>query len=324
MSVERGSASGVVEPARDDPWTVLGMVRWCGDYLREKGVERGRLEGELLLAEVLGLRRLDLYLQHDRPLTAEEITAFKPLLLRRARREPLQYILGRTAFRELDLKTDRRGLIPRPETEALVQEVLDWATARGDVDGPGAGLTAVDVGTGTGCIALSLALEGPFGRVTATDASGDTLDLARENARHTDLEDRIEFLQGSVYAPVAGRRFDVVVSNPPYVAESERDFLSPEILEWEPEGALFAGADGLDVLRGLVAGVAEHLAPEGLLALEIGMDQAERVVELIRATGAFAEPSVRNDLAGRPRIVLAEHRGTKVDVAQDRSRIGRE
>jgi len=302
VSVGRGVVS-------DEPWTVLGMVRWCAGYLGEKGVERGRLDGEHLLAEVLGLSRLELYLQHDRPLAAEEIASFKPLLLRRGRREPLQYILGRTAFRELELKTDRRGLIPRPETETLVQEVLDWAKRKGK------GLTALDVGTGTGCIALSLALEGPFGSVAASDDSADALELARENAREADLEACIEFLHGGFYDPVAGRRFDAVVSNPPYVAESERDRLAPEILGWEPAQALFAGADGLDALRVLVTGAAGHLEPQGLLALEIGVDQAEQVADLVRATEAFGEPVVRNDLTGRPRIVLAERRGTTVDVA---------
>jgi len=302
VSVGRGVVS-------DEPWTVLGMVRWCAGYLGEKGVERGRLDGEHLLAEVLGLSRLELYLQHDRPLAAEEIASFKPLLLRRGRREPLQYILGRTAFRELELKTDRRGLIPRPETETLVQEVLDWAKRKGK------GLTALDVGTGTGCIALSLALEGPFGSVAASDDSADALELARENAREADLEACIEFLHGGFYDPVAGRRFDAVVSNPPYVAESERDRLAPEILGWEPAQALFAGADGLDALRVLVTGAAGHLEPQGLLALEIGVDQAEQVADLVRATEAFGEPVVRNDLTGRPRIVLAERRGTTVDIA---------
>lgn len=288
-----------------EPWTVLRMIRWSGEYLEGKGVERGRLDGEHLLAHVLGLSRLQLYLQYERPLGADELAAYKPLLLRRAAREPLQYILGRASFRELELRSDRRALVPRPETERLVQEVLDWAEARARREPSSGGLSALDVGTGTGCIALSLAREGPFTRVVATDASREALALAEGNARDTGLEDVVELVAGRLFEPVAGERFDVVVSNPPYVAESDRAGLEPEVAEWEPPGALFAGPDGLDVLRELVAGAPDHVAPGGLLAMEVGLGQAEAVRSLVRATGAFEEPLVRRDLSGRPRMVLA-------------------
>ena len=317
MSSQGSAVSDVAEPPSGEPWTVLRMMRWTGEYLGEKGVDRGRLDGELLLADVLGLSRLDLYLQHDRPLTEEELARFKPLLLRRARREPVQYILGRAAFRELDLLSDRRALVPRPETEGLVQEVLDWASARSSSRAVDEGLSALDIGTGTGCIALSLAREGRFTRIAATDASDDALELARENTVMAGLEDVVELLRGDLFEPVIGRRFDVVVSNPPYVADSEREALAPEVAVWEPECALFAGPDGLDVLRALVAGAADHLGPGGLLALETGAGQTGRVAELVRQTGAFREPRVRADLAGRPRIVLAESRVTAPDDAEE-------
>jgi len=172
--------SGAAEPEGDTPpapdrWTILGMIRWATEYLEGKGVTEARLDAEHLLAESLGVERLQLYLQFERPLTPEELAAFKPLLLRRAAREPLQYILGRTPFREIELKTDGRALIPRPETEVLVQEVLDRTAGRD-------GLSALDLGTGTGAIALSLAVEGGFDRVVATDVSAEALDLARDNA----------------------------------------------------------------------------------------------------------------------------------------------
>lgn len=297
MTTAAGEASG-----HDGPWTVLRLIRWSGEYLEEKGVERGRLDAEHLLARVLGLDRLQLYLQFERPLTPEELAAYKPLLLRRAGREPLQYILGRAAFRELDVTVDRRVLIPRPETEELVEAVLEWARERG-----GAGLDALDVGTGSGCIAVSLATEGPFRRVVGTDDSVEALELARANADAAGAVD-VELLHGPLFEPVAGRRFDVVVSNPPYVAEGEREGLQAEVRDWEPGGALFAGEDGLDVIRDLVAGAPEHVAPGGLLALEIGADQADAVRALVAETGAFGGATVRRDLAGRPRIVLAERR----------------
>jgi release factor glutamine methyltransferase len=249
--------------------------------------------------------RLQMYLQYERPLSPEELQAFKPLLLRRAGREPLQYILGTAGFRELELAVDSRALIPRPETEQLVQEVLDWVASRSWSDREPA---ALDVGTGSGCIALALAQEGPFQRVVATDASEEALDLARENADRTGLAGRVEFRSGAGWAPVGGQRFDVVVSNPPYVAEAERETLAPEVVEWEPDPALFAGDDGLHTLRTLVAGAADHLRPGGLLALEVGLGQAAHVADLLRTgPGASRYDGVRvaEDLARRDRFVLA-------------------
>ena len=283
-------------------WTVMELVGWTANYLGEKGFHNARLNAELLLAGTLGLKRLDLYLQHDRPLRPDEMAQFKPRLLRRAKREPLQYIDGTAAFRDLVLRVDARVLIPRPETERLVQAVLDWAEGRD-------ALSALDVGTGSGAIALALATEGPFARVVAVDVSPDALEVARANAREAAPDAPVDFRLGSLYAAAAGERFDVVVSNPPYVGEDERAALDPEVRDWEPAAALFAGAGGLDVIRPLVEGAAAHLEPGGLLAMEIGAGQADAVTALVRATGAFAEPRVRADLAGRDRIVTAELRG---------------
>lgn len=288
---EGGSAAG-------RSWTVLELIRWSAGYLQEKGVAQGRLDAEHLLAHALDTSRLQLYLQYDRPLAQDELAAFKPLLLRRAAREPLQYIIGRAAFRELDLRVDRRVLIPRPETEQLVEAVLEQVRGRAD-------LVAVDVGTGSGCIALSLAHEGPFARVVATDVSEDALEVARANAATVTGGDRVEFLCGPLFAPVAGERFDVVVSNPPYIAVEEAPALQPEVRDWEPETALIASERGFEVLDGLVEGAAAHLNPGGLLAVEVGLGQAEAVAESIGSTGAFQAPEILRDLSGRRRIVRA-------------------
>jgi release factor glutamine methyltransferase len=287
--------------AGNDVWTVLRLMRWSGEYLQEKGVERGRLDAEHLLAHALGVGRLQLYLQFDRPLEREELDRFRPLLKRRAQREPLQYILGRAAFRELDLHVDPRVLIPRPETEVLVEEVLTWAAARGRP-----GLSALDVGTGSGAIALSLALEGPFSRVVATDASADALAVAAENARGAGVFDTVELRRGSLFEAVeVGETFDVVVSNPPYVAETELASLEPEVGVWEPRGALLGGPDGLAVIRAVIAGAGARVVEGGLLALEVGAGQAESVVGAAESTGTYDEVRVRRDLAGRERVVLA-------------------
>jgi release factor glutamine methyltransferase len=290
---------------------VLGLVLWSAGYLKEKGVEHGRLDAEHLLAHALATTRLQLYLQFDRPLTAAELRAFKPLLLRRGRREPLQYVVGRAAFRQLELEVDRRVLIPRPETEVLVDAVLEWARARAGraaaENAESAALDALDVGTGSGCIALSLLTEGPFARVVATDASAEALAVAQANAAAAGMTERWDGRLGSLWEPLgADERFDVIVSNPPYVARPEAADLEPEVRDWEPETARFGGSEGLDVLEPLVGGAGARLRTGGLLALEVGLSQSEAVAARIRSTGAFGEPRIRRDLAGRPRILLAE------------------
>ena len=284
-------------------WTPVELIRWTEGYLSARGFENARLNAELLLAGVLRVKRLDLYLQFDRPLHAEELAEFKARLLRRLRHEPLQYIEGTAAFRELTLKVDSRVLIPRPETELLVGAVLEWAGRRA-----GGSLDVLDVGTGSGAIALSLCLEGEFRRIVATDIAAPALDLARANAERVAVCG-IDFRLGSLYDPVEGERFDAIVSNPPYVARGDEAALPPEVREWEPAEALFAGDDGLEAIRRLVAGAPAHLEPGGLLAMEIGADQAGHVAALVEADGRFDDPVVRPDLAGRDRMVLAVHRG---------------
>ena len=295
--LERDSEVGVGNTG--ESWTILRMILWSAEYLKNKGVETGRLDAEWLLAAALGVDRLQLYLKYDRPLRFEEREAFKPLLRRRAGREPLQYIIGRTGFRELELKTDPRVLIPRPETELLVQEVLDWASAGAE--------SVWDMGTGAGAVALSLAAEGTWTRVVATDVSPEALSVAADNAERYDLGGHVEFREGSLFEPLEeGERFDVIVSNPPYIAEGEKGELQPEVRDWEPPEALFAGEDGLDVIRQLVAGAPNHLVSGGLLALECGLGQAEGIAADVQATGAFGAVRIRADLTGRPRFVTAE------------------
>jgi len=286
-------------PGPGEDWTPIRLTRWSGDYLREKGIENGRLDAELLLARVLDVDRLDLYLQFDRPLRPGELETFKSLLRRRASREPLQYILGRTAFRELEVRSDARALIPRPETEVLVGEVLAWACLRETE------LSGLDMGVGSGVIALSLLKEGPFPRFVGTDPSREALDLARENAEGQKLADRLELREGSLFGPLReGERFDVIVSNPPYIPEGERASLQAEVKDWEPGDALFSGERGLDILLPLVRGAPAFLESGGLLATEVGEGQGGVVAGEMKATGAFTKISVRLDLSGRERVVL--------------------
>tara|TARA_B100000676_G_scaffold164890_1_gene162169 strand:+ start:1201 stop:2169 length:969 start_codon:yes stop_codon:yes gene_type:complete len=296
----------VVSPASanqwsdSDPWTLLRLILWSSEYLEGKGLSSGRLDAEYLLAHVLGTGRLQLYMDFERPLEQEELNQFRPLLKRRASREPLQYILGCQPFRELELIVRPGVLIPRPETEQLVDEVLDWFLSEG-VDRP----TALDVGTGSGAIALSLAAESGA-KVVATDISSVALDLARSNAEAAGLEALVEFREGSIFEPIpATARFDAIVSNPPYVREKDEPLLEPEVLDWEPREALFSGKDGLDVIRDLVAGAFQYLRPGGLLALEVGLGQAREVALLLEDSGYYASVKIKRDHATLERFVIA-------------------
>jgi release factor glutamine methyltransferase len=268
--------------------TAIPLAQKAAAVLAERGIENARLEAELLLAHVLGIKRLDLYLQYDRPLTEQQLEQFRGFIRRRMKREPLQYIVGSVQFRNLELQVDHRVLIPRPETELLVEEVVRFARERGDEQ-----LSAIDIGTGSGAIALSMAHECPNVSVIATD-----LVAASANG--------VEIRTGSVWQAVEPQeRFDIVVSNPPYIAESERDSLQPEVRDWEPAAALFAGPDGLDVIRAIVSGAPAHMNQGGLLAIEIGMTQAAAVTALIEATCSFENIRVVRDLSSRDRIVTA-------------------
>ncbi len=279
----------------------LDLARLAAGHLTDRGVEDGRLDAELLLAHVLRVRRLDLYLQFERPLEPAEVAAYREVVRRRGNREPLQYITGESAFRELTLAVDPRVLIPRPETEALVGAVARFVAGTG-----AAGASrALDIGTGSGAIILSLLAEGLVERGVATDVAEGALAVAAANAARVGVAPRVEFRRGPLWEPIGpGERFEVIVSNPPYVSEGERSSLMPEVREHEPAEALFAGDDGLVVVRGIVAGAAGHLVSGGLLALELGLGQAARVAGWLREAG-FPDPAIETDLTGRERFVLA-------------------
>ena len=301
MSDAPSSLARAADAPDDDVWSILRMILWSAEYLQGKGIETGRLDAEHLLAHVLGMQRLQLYLQYERPLTPGELDTYRPLLKRRAAREPLQHIVGVQPFRELELRVDPSVLVPRPETEVLVDAVLEWAKGAGRTD-----LTALDVGTGSGAIALSLAMEGPFARVIATDVDDDALGLARENRAAAELEERVDLRTGDLFQALEnGERFDVVVSNPPYIPDGDASGLEPEVRDWEPRRALFAGADGLDVLRCLVDETHRHLVPGGLFAVEVGSGQAAAVADLIRRAERYDAPRILRDYSGRERFVLA-------------------
>ena len=264
--------------------TLGDVLRRATDYLAERGVESPRLDAERLLAHALGLSRIALYAEHDRPLTRAELAAARDLVRRRGSREPLAYVLGEWGFRRLTLTTDPRGLVPRPETEVLVERCLE--ILRG-VPEP----RVLDVGTGTGAIALAIADEHPGASVVAVDASPDALALARENAARTGLP--VELREGGFEA--AGEGWELVVSNPPYVRADEYETLQPEIRDWEPRAAVVGEGAHEELAR---------VARTTWLVLEVGDGQAPRVASGLAELG-YEAVRITPDLAGRERVVEA-------------------
>ena len=268
--------------------TLAEVLKGATEYLAGRGIDTARVDAELLLARALGLQRIELYTQHDRPLTDAERSAARELVHRRGQREPLAYVLGDWDFRRLTLKTDRRALVPRPETEIVVERAL--ARLEG-IEGP----RIVDVGTGTGAIALALKQERPDAIVLATDVSADALALARENAAANDLE--IELIEGDLLAGVTGP-LDLIVSNPPYVGAEELDALEPEVRDWEPRGALVDEGQTLRLARDARAVL------DGWLVLEVHEDRARALSDELGTLG-FEGVSIGLDLAGRERVLEA-------------------
>jgi len=277
--------------------TVLEVVKRTTEFFEQRGIEGARLNAELLIGHALALKRMQLYLQFERPLAEPELERIRPLVKRRGAREPLQYITGEASFGDLTLKVDKRVLIPRPETEQLVELVREQrATTPASV---------LDLGTGSGAIALALAKAWPETAVTAVDRSREALELARENATVAGLDRRVNFLESDWFAALpAGARYDVIVANPPYLSEEEMAETQPEVREHEPKGALSAGPDSGADLRRIMSEAARWLAPGGLLALETGIGQHAQLLEAAAAAG-FARAESRRDLTGRDRFVLA-------------------
>jgi release factor glutamine methyltransferase len=268
--------------------TVGEVLRRATEYLAGKGVESPRLDAEHMLGKALGLSRVELYMHHDRPLEDSERDEFRELVRRRGEREPLAYVLGEWGFRRLTLKTDRRALVPRPETEVVVERclaLLDGGSPR-----------VLDVGTGTGAIALAIADEHPSARVTALEVSRDALELARENAAATGIA--VDFVEGDLTGGLGESEYDLVVSNPPYITQEEISTLQPEVRDWEPRLATV----GSKHTKQIAEHALEALQPGGHLVLEVADTRAAEAAELLEALG-YDEVVVTEDLAGRDRIV---------------------
>jgi len=290
-------------------WTIQKLLTWITDYLTQHGVDAPRLSAELLLSHVLDLKRIELYTRFDKIVAKEHLDRLHDLVKRAAQHEPVAYLVGRTEFYSLQIEVDAHCLIPRPETELLVQKAIEWLRTRQGTQ------HVCDLCTGSGCIAVAIAKNVTHARVIATDISDAALAVAARNVERYQLTDRIELLHGDLFEPLLPHldvtQWDLIVCNPPYVSTAEYEALDKNIRDFEPSLALLAGAEGFDIYRRIAADVDRYLKPGGTLLLEIGYAQGTLVRELLEATDLFAEITVAKDDASNDRIVTARRTESK-------------
>ena len=288
----------------EEPWTIIKLLDWTTDYFKKNNVAEPRSSAEVLLAHVLSQDRLFLYLNYDRPMEAPELSAYRSCIKRRLAGEPSQYITGAQEFWSLPLRVCPDVLIPRPETEILVQAVLDFV--RHDlahVTNP----SILDLGTGSGAVAIALARELPEAEIAAVDLSMSALQLARENAKYNKVEKQIYFVQSDMFSGILGipEKFSLVVTNPPYVSHAEFQQLAREIRDYEPHDALDGGPDGLVAVRRVIMEAPAVLARTGGLLLEMGAGQAGSVSALVQESQAYKSFRILKDYSGTDRILVA-------------------
>ncbi|HQT91126.1 MAG TPA: peptide chain release factor N(5)-glutamine methyltransferase [Candidatus Kryptobacter bacterium] len=299
-------------PVEEKVWTVIDIIRWGTGYLAEKGFDEARLTVELLLGETLGVKRFDLYVKHDQPLKKSELDQFKVLLKRRLSHEPVQYILGKTNFYSIELKVDKRALIPRPETEILAEAVIEHCRtflSQKDV------VRVLDVGTGSGCLAIAVAKFVKNSSVVAIDKSAAAIELAKENARGTGTEEKITFVQSDFLKlenNVFETGFDVIISNPPYIPESELASLAQDIRDFEPVDALSDGRDGMTFFRKISEAAPMLLRDGGWVFVETAYGQAKDVARIFSENGG-TELLVKKDLSNIERVVRSRFFSSRHD-----------
>jgi len=282
-------------------WTIQKLLTWVTEYLTQKGVDAPRLSAELLLSHVLGLRRIELYTQYNKVVAQEQLTQLRGLVKRAGEHEPVAYLVGRTEFYSIEFEVTPYCLIPRPETELLVQKSIELLRKR---TGP---QSVCDLCTGCGIVAVAIAKNVPDAKVLATDISEPALAVAARNVEKHKLQERIELRRGDLFEPLVPQLdlFDLIACNPPYVSAAEYEALEKNVKDYEPHLALYAGPEGLDLYRRIVEKVREFLKPDGVLLLEIGYRQGPAVRELLEQTGVFAQIRIDKDLQGHDRVVTA-------------------
>ncbi len=284
-------------------WCIKALLETATDYLVEKGIENARLNAEVLLAHQLHVQRISLYLNFDQPLTEAEVSGYRDLIRRRLKREPLQYITGQQEFWSLAFRVNPLVLIPRPETEILVEQAITLAGTFAETP-----LYILDLGTGSGVIAVTLAKEVPQSFVFATDISEGALGVAGLNARDHGVSSQIAFLRGDLFEPFVSKApvFHLITSNPPYVCTREIGGLLPEVAHYEPKTALDGGTDGLDYLKRIIAQAPQFLRPGGWLLLEMSPNQVKHALSALAQTGIYQNAKVIEDYSHHQRVIMAQ------------------
>jgi release factor glutamine methyltransferase len=281
-----------------ESWTIRRVVRWSTDDFSGRGIESARLDAELLVAHALGIDRVKLYMDLERPLTPGELARIRELVMRRRKREPIAYILGRREFFGRNFQVSSAVLVPRPDTEILIERALELLPSEASV-------RVLDLCTGSGCIAVTLAAERTGLEVDATDLSPEALEVASGNAQALGVEGRARFYKGDLFGALPERReYELIVCNPPYIPETERASLAPDVEAFEPALALFGGNDGFEIVRRLAAEAPKWLAKDASILIEVGAGQAPAVAELLAAAG-LGEIRTHADLGGHERVVEA-------------------
>ncbi|MHC2067422.1 peptide chain release factor N(5)-glutamine methyltransferase [Bremerella sp. T1] len=289
-----------------EPWTIGRLLNWTTEYLESKGSEEARLEAQLLLGHALKCPRIQLYARFEEVVDEEKRGAFRELVKQRAAGKPVAYVLGTSEFYSMEFAVTPDVLIPRPETEHLVIETLDLLKPRSGGDG----MHVLEIGTGSGIISVTVAKQAPKVHVTATDISEKALAVAKQNAEKHGTADRIEFVCGDLFAAVPdGALFDVIVSNPPYIAQSERSMMDASVIAHEPHIALFAEEEGTAILRRILEEAPAYLKPGGTILLEFSPMIAKRVAQMAEATGSYTGVSIGKDLAKHDRYLVAKRVG---------------
>ena len=306
-------------------WTIQKLLIWTTEYFTEKGIDQPRLSAELLLSHVLSMKRIELYTQFNKPVTGQQLDRLHNLVKRAGQNEPIAYLIGKTEFYSLEFDITPDCMIPRPETELLVERAIEFLRTRpagnlmvssmmqkGEIsNGARNGTQLVcDLCTGCGCIAVAIAKNFLNARIIATDICDAALKVAASNIKNHRLENRITLLAGDLFEPLVPQldieKFDLIVSNPPYVSTAEFEALDKNVKDYEPKSALFAGTDGLDIHRRIIQNADSFLKPDAALLLEIGFAQGQAIKTLLEQTGAFSEVKIEKDFHNNDRIAFAK------------------
>lgn len=291
---------------RHKSWIIKDLLKVTADYLKEKEVDSPRLTAEILLSHQLNTDRVNLYMNFDKPLTEKELSGYRSLIKRRLQHEPVQYITGSQEFWSLDFMVDPQVIIPRPESELLVEQAVKRIGANFTPQNQSPKI--LDLGTGSGALAISVAKEVPQARIWATDLSAAALSLARRNAERHGVSDRIEFIPGDLWEPMINLdvTFDMILSNPPYVASEEYDNLPPEVRDYEPRLALDGHEGGMYFIEKIIRGGLDYLSPGGWLIMEMSPDQTEKALLLIEQINGYGEKTRIKDYSHTYRVVMAQ------------------